>query len=236
MKQVFTTALIMLVAIVSHANHLNSDLLLSSSTKDAIVVTLDNETFNRPDFVFEFHDLSPGVHDLTVSRVVNNSHARRQVTRVIYRGSIFIPEASRISASVGRNSGLRITDVVPVFLASSCNNQLPVSWTPAVPAIVCPVPAPMDLHTFDQLMHSMESMAFESSRFQIARQAAATNYFTSGQVAVLLTKFTFESTRLDFAKLAYQRTLDKNRYFLVNTAFAFESSIDELNTFILYES
>jgi hypothetical protein len=44
--------------------------------------------------------------------------------------------------------------------------------------------------------------------------------------------FTFENNRLDFAKFAYAYTFDTGNYYLVNDAFTFETSIDELNAYI----
>jgi hypothetical protein len=44
--------------------------------------------------------------------------------------------------------------------------------------------------------------------------------------------FSFEGTRLDFAKFAYGRTYDIGNYYMVNDAFTFETSIDELNDYI----
>ncbi|MBK9515283.1 MAG: DUF4476 domain-containing protein, partial [Flavobacteriales bacterium] len=44
--------------------------------------------------------------------------------------------------------------------------------------------------------------------------------------------FSFEDSKLDFAKYAYDRTYDIGNYFKVNDAFTFESSMDELNEFI----
>ena len=236
MKRIFTTTLLMLSAVLSRATHQNSDLLLSSSTHEAIVVTLDNEEFNEPDFTCVINDIAPGYHNLKISKVLNNPHARYPVSRVIYDGTIFIPEASRVSALVERRFRLRITAVEPVYTAASWNNIDPGHRDPFSHQSGCLAPVPMDCISFDQLIRSIDCKRFESSKFQVACQAAAANYFTSEQVAELATRFTFESTRLDFAKLAYARTLDKQRYFLVNDAFTFESSIDELNAYILYRS
>jgi hypothetical protein len=44
--------------------------------------------------------------------------------------------------------------------------------------------------------------------------------------------FDFEATRLDFAKFAYGRTFDIGNYYMVNDAFTFETSIDDLNRYI----
>ena len=52
------------------------------------------------------------------------------------------------------------------------------------------------------------------------------------QVKEIILQFTFEQTRLDFAKYAYDRTYDVGNYFKVNDTFTFESSTEELNDYI----
>jgi hypothetical protein len=44
--------------------------------------------------------------------------------------------------------------------------------------------------------------------------------------------FTYEDSKLEFAKYAYDYTYDIDNYFMVNDAFEFETSIDELNEYI----
>ena len=45
-------------------------------------------------------------------------------------------------------------------------------------------------------------------------------------------KFSFEDGKLEFAKQAYANCLNKDEYYLVNQAFIFSSSKNELNEFI----
>jgi hypothetical protein len=52
------------------------------------------------------------------------------------------------------------------------------------------------------------------------------------QVRELMEAFTFESTRVEFAKFAYPMVTDKERFYIVYDAFTFSSSIDELDDFI----
>jgi hypothetical protein len=52
------------------------------------------------------------------------------------------------------------------------------------------------------------------------------------QVKQVMLLFTFEETRLDFARFAYDHTYDIGNYFMVNDAFTFETSIEELNAYI----
>jgi hypothetical protein len=90
----------------------------------------------------------------------------------------------------------------------------------------------MSDHEFDGLIHTLGRMSFESSRMQVARQAIASNNFSSRQIVSLMRLMTFESSRLEIAKAAYSKTLDRQNYWMVNDLFTFESSIVELNNFI----
>jgi hypothetical protein len=99
-----------------------------------------------------------------------------------------------------------------------------------------PPPAPviyaMDQQNFQFLLCSIDKACFESTKEDIAETALISNYFTSEQVRAIMNAFTFESTKLDFAKHAYAKVIDPQMYFLVNDAFTFESSICDLNRFI----
>jgi hypothetical protein len=44
--------------------------------------------------------------------------------------------------------------------------------------------------------------------------------------------FDFEASKLDFAKYAYDFTYDQGNYYVVNDAFGFELTIDELNDYL----
>ena len=42
----------------------------------------------------------------------------------------------------------------------------------------------------------------------------------------------FDSAKLEFAKLAYRNTIDRENFFMINNKFTFSSSVSELNNFI----
>jgi len=91
---------------------------------------------------------------------------------------------------------------------------------------------PMARPDFEQAMQSIKAKSFEDSKLTIAKQLIGSNCLLSTQVKEIMLLFSFEDTRLDFAKFAYGFTLDMGNYFKVNDAFTFESSIDELNKYI----
>ncbi|MBK6398682.1 MAG: DUF4476 domain-containing protein [Bacteroidetes bacterium] len=57
-------------------------------------------------------------------------------------------------------------------------------------------------------------------------------YLTTNQVIQIINLFSFDSSRLEFAKFAYGHTVDRNRYFQTYNSFTFDSSVNELSEFI----
>ena len=91
---------------------------------------------------------------------------------------------------------------------------------------------PMSQNDFTDFKNSVSSKSFEDSKLTIAKQVLNNNCLLTSQVKEVMLLFSFEATRLDFAKNAYAHTYDTGNYFKINDAFTFESSIDELNTYI----
>jgi hypothetical protein len=95
-----------------------------------------------------------------------------------------------------------------------------------------PVYYGMSASNFDALKNTIRNQSFDSSKLTVAQQAVASNYLTAAQVAELVQLFSFESSKVDIAKYAYSRTVDRNNYYLVSNAFTYSSSIDELSGYI----
>lgn len=91
---------------------------------------------------------------------------------------------------------------------------------------------PMSSTEFTDAKQSIESKSFEESKVTTAKQVGRDRCFTVEQVKGIMATFSFEDSKLDFAKYAYERTFDIGNYFKVNDAFTFENSMDELNQFI----
>ena len=93
-------------------------------------------------------------------------------------------------------------------------------------------PWPMDEGQFANAERSVASKDFEDSKLTVARQITGSNCLTADQVRRMMTNFDFEDSKLEFAKFAYNKTFDIGNYYMLNDAFDFESSIDELNEHI----
>jgi hypothetical protein len=90
----------------------------------------------------------------------------------------------------------------------------------------------MDDREFNQVLNSIEKEWLESNKLKSATQIATANRLTTAQVKELVLLFSFESNKLDLAKKAYANTVDKRNYSMINDAFSFNSSKDELARFI----
>jgi hypothetical protein len=93
-------------------------------------------------------------------------------------------------------------------------------------------PWPMAEADFIQAKQTIASKSFEDSKLTIAKQIVGSNCLLSWQVKEIMLLFTYESSKLEFAKFAFPYTLDQGNYFKVNDAFTYESSIDDLNKFL----
>jgi Domain of unknown function (DUF4476) len=90
----------------------------------------------------------------------------------------------------------------------------------------------MDASSFAKAKATVESKGFDDTKLTQAKQITKANCMTSEQIKEIMGVFGFEETRLAYAKYAYDYCFDKNNYYIINDAFSFESTIEELNQFL----
>ncbi len=86
----------------------------------------------------------------------------------------------------------------------------------------------MNTRDFDAFKQSIMNCSFESTKRNIAMSGISQNQLSVYQIREIIQLFTFESTKLEIAKYAFNYTNDKNKYYILNDAFSFDSSKDEL--------
>jgi hypothetical protein len=146
--------------------------------------------------------------------------------------------------SVGVNMNVSGRDVNPVSSSHTAVTESQTTTTTAqsnpntqvvyLPgyngAIGCPVP--MAANDFSDLKKTIASKTFEDTKMTIAKQVVGQQCLFTSQVKEILQLFTFEESKLDFAKYAWTYTYDRGNYFKVNDVFTFETSTEELNAYI----
>jgi hypothetical protein len=225
MKRLLLIAMISVASITLKASHQLSELNLRLTDGHLFTVAFDHLLFNNPSGKFNLKDIEPGTHYIRVYRINPGYYNPYDLPVMIFSGNINIPAAVRINAVIDRQHRFRVNKIVPL----------------APPVVYAPYPPPYISHTqvygmheqeFQNLKATVENMNFESSRLTVIKQALSANYITSRQVAELMSLMSFESGKLDVAKFAFSRTVDRENYYIVNDQFWFESSIMELNRYI----
>ena len=90
----------------------------------------------------------------------------------------------------------------------------------------------MSQKDFDQIKQSLQKEWFENNRITSAKFIIENNNFSSSQVRELMQLFSFDDKKLEIAKLAYRKTVDKQNYYICNDALTFSSNKEELARFI----
>lgn len=91
---------------------------------------------------------------------------------------------------------------------------------------------PMNARDFSDACYTIKQNGFDETRLNIANQIAVSNCLSTNQIMEVMGLFSFEETKLTFAKIAFESCTDPGNYFKVGNAFTFESSKTELNNYI----
>ena len=138
--------------------------------------------------------------------------------------------------SSGKWYGLEATDINirPELTMDLNTGQVEPSVVPPSPNIqpVHPNLYPMNPQDYDAAYQQITRESFDSSKLSLAEQVVSSNLMTASQILGICRLFSFESNKLEFAKYAYEYCVDRNKYFLLNEAFTYESSKRELSEFI----
>jgi hypothetical protein len=110
----------------------------------------------------------------------------------------------------------------------------PVSNHYVMPGYNGPIgcPWPMDNGQFASARQTVAANTWDETRLTVSKQIISANCLTCAQVRELMMVMGWEESKLDLAKFAYGYTYDLGNYYLLNSAFEWESSVTDLNNFI----
>lgn len=199
-----------------------SRLSISSISKDRFRVLIDGKLmFGRvTDDGVMITSIKPGYHSVKVlrERKSNFDNMRNKDLQVLCERSIYVKPMYHVDIVINR-FGKAFVDEAPVNAMyddeDECENQ-----------------EAMSNGMFRQFKQVISNEVFDNTKLAVAKQTIAANYLTAAQAKEIVKLFTFESNKLDLAKFTYQYTTDKNNYFLLNDAFVFSSSRQELARYI----
>lgn len=111
-------------------------------------------------------------------------------------------------------------------------NQSPYYEEPIGASLGCMDAYPMSPRDFESAKATLQQESFDETRLEMAKQIASSNCLNTNQIVSICNLITFEASKLDFAKFAYDHCVDPRNYFKVSNAFTFSSSKQELNRYI----
>ena len=227
MKKLITGIALQLASAIAGANHYQSELNLVSTDRNMISVSLDNNYYSRFASNFNVCGIQPGCHYVSVvKRYFRTAHCfpgyQGYRDEVVYNGYLEFPPASRITATLDCSNRLSL------HMQNVCFNENNFQNT----NYIIPHCLGMDAKAFSDLKCVISNRWFESGKLEVTKQAITNSAVSSSQLAELMSLLSFESSKLELAKFGYAQVVDKQKFFLVNDAFSFESSISELNNYI----
>ena len=93
----------------------------------------------------------------------------------------------------------------------------------------------MNSTDFAAALKTIGNTSFDESKLTTAKSISTKNCLSSDQVVKICNLFSFEESKLVFAKHAYKRVTDQKNYFKVNDVFSFDTSKEELSKFVADE-
>ncbi|MBL7701367.1 MAG: DUF4476 domain-containing protein [Ferruginibacter sp.] len=228
MKKTFTLSALLFISTILFAQ---SKLTISASGNTDLRVMVDGVkyTSNGRDIVIS--NLKNGNRIVKIFRAGNernrfNNSNRNNGYQLVYSSSVFVKPQYHIDITINRfgkafvdeqmiNGGYNDDDDE---WGVDNNDQYYDRYSRRA----------MDQATFDQFKQALKKESFDDTRLKVAKQFVGNNYFSAVQVKELVGLFAFEESKLVLAKYAYDYTVDKGNYFIVNDAFAFSSSKEEL--------
>ena len=101
----------------------------------------------------------------------------------------------------------------------------------AVPVAAGPCAYAMTEGDYAAAKASIQKASFDDTKLKTAKSIVSNNCLYADQISAICRLFSFEESKLDFAKFAYKYCYDKKNYFKVNDVFEFDSSREELSNF-----
>lgn len=96
----------------------------------------------------------------------------------------------------------------------------------------CAYSSSMNTQDFREALQTIKNTSFDDTKVTTAKEIISSNCLYADQVAQICKLFSFENNKLEFAKFAFDHTIDRNNYFKVNNVFSFDGSKQELSEYI----
>lgn len=205
-------------------------------------VAFDDQKPQEARNIYTLKNIPEGNHLVRVFQRMANS-APNKPPLLIFEDRIEINARREIFAYIDAKSRYRIHQVIHLsndennpYLIPEQPNQMPEQPNNQPQIQPVPTPAPtanvMNNDQFSGLRNAVKESNFDDQRLEIAKQGIRNSMLSIEQIRALVDVFSFEDSKVELAKFAYNYTPDKNRYQELYSAFKFSSSTDEVLKYI----
>jgi hypothetical protein len=235
-----------------------SGIRLELTANNRYILMINGQQFNLQGNLFFQDGIPAGRHQVQVGYYTGHGWFRQFVS--VYNQFVDFYVGQRLIGRVNFSGHLVVLGYEPLFPATSqCPPVHPQPHWPVCPPVHPPIgqcppgqfprppfpgqyPSfpgggwghlqPMSNQEFASLMQVIRNRSFDSDQLLIARQAVRNSVLSTTQIRQIMDLFSFESTKLEFAKFAYDYCFDRQNYFLIYDAFDFSDSISMLEQHI----
>lgn len=241
MKKFFTLATMLLLSVSLFAFGPQARLTVSNNSRLKVTVSVDGRNYvaqrgadNGTDIII--NDLNNGSHNIKIYQQEsrgNSGFFGNKRDRLIYNDNIYVKPQYRTDFTINNFGRVVVNEQMTDYRNNGKNDNWQRGdhyndggWGNNN------YHQAMDGRSFDQLQYLINRTNYENNKVIVAKQAIAGNYFTAAQISNLMQLFSFEGSRLDIAKFSFDYTTDKQNYFVVNDALAYNSSKNELARYL----
>lgn len=231
MKKIFTLLLSSFFSLSLLAFEGSRLSISSPGTSTELKIEVDGRKFSMQNNSITLSYLAEGRHMIKIYREKKRDFRFGKREEIVFQGPVFLKRGFHTDITVNR-FGKVMTDERRIDRNDDWYNDEddyydnePGNWNGGYGNVM----TGRELETVkDQLRREW----FETNRLVSAKVIIDKSNFTTQQVKELMLLFTFENNRLEVAKYAYRKTVDKQLYMQVSDALTFSSSKDELARFI----
>jgi len=235
MKRTFTLLTALLISLAIYANYGQSRLSISTTNNASIRVMIDGKKYPSSSNGIMISSINDGYHQVKIYVLRNDGYNRRggqngasmnNGYQLVYDSNIYLKTRYHTDITINRFGKAFVDEQA---MGNGYYDEQDDDWAD-MPGMNNE--RAMDAKTFEQLKSTMAKESFDDVKLKVAKMGIQTNYLNTDQVKELMGMMKFDDGKLELAKYAYDNTVDKNNYFILNNAFSFSSSKESLMKYI----
>lgn len=234
MKTFITLLAAFFLTATAFAYPMQSRLSISTMSSSAIRVMIDGRNYNDRNNGYNdmlINDIRPGNHVLKIYTYKNSrrTNDRGNVNgQLIYAGNIVVRPGFHTDITINRFGKAFIDErAIRSGYYDEDYEETGSHWGNNGSYLQA-----MNENDFEQSKQAIRRESFDRTKVVVAKQIIDGNNFSAAQVKELVKLFSFETSRLEIAKYCFSHCIDKGNYFIVNEAFDFSSSKEELAKYV----